>query len=55
MDISVTVNGRPTKVDVEPSLLLSDLLRETLDLTGTHVGCDTSSAAPASSMSTASR
>ena len=30
------------KVDVEPSLLLSDLLRENLDLTGTHVGCDTS-------------
>ena len=42
MDISVTVNGRLTKVEVEPSLLLSDLLRETLDLTGTHVGCDTS-------------
>jgi len=30
------------KVDVDPSLLLSDLLREDLDLTGTHIGCDTS-------------
>jgi carbon-monoxide dehydrogenase small subunit len=42
MNLSVTVNGRPMTIDVEPSLLLSELLRETLDLTGTHVGCDTS-------------
>lgn len=42
MNLSVTVNGRALTVDVDPSLLLSDLLRETLGLTGTHVGCDTS-------------
>jgi carbon-monoxide dehydrogenase small subunit len=42
MNLSVTVNGRAHTIDVEPSLLLSELLRETLDLTGTHVGCDTS-------------
>ena len=42
-NISVTVNG--TKCDianVEPRLLLSDFLRDTLGLTGTHVGCETS-------------
>ena len=42
MKLSATVNGRPVTKDVEPSLLLSDFLRETLELTGTHVGCDTS-------------
>ena len=42
MKLSVTVNGRAVTKDVEPSLLLSDFLRETLELTGTHVGCDTS-------------
>ena len=42
MNLNVTVNGRAHTIDVEPSLLLSELLRETLDLTGTHVGCDTS-------------
>jgi carbon-monoxide dehydrogenase small subunit len=42
MNLSVTVNGRAHTIDVDPSLLLSELLRETLDLTGTHVGCDTS-------------
>ena len=39
--ISVTVNGtRHDVVDVEPRLLLSDFLRDTLGLTGTHVGCE---------------
>lgn len=42
MKINLEVNGEPVSVDVEPSLLLVDLLRETLDLTGTHIGCDTS-------------
>ena len=42
MNISFVLNGKPTTVDVEPSLLLCDLLREKLELTGTHVGCDTS-------------
>ena len=40
--VSVTVNGRSKVVDVEPRLLLVHLLRDTLGLTGTHVGCDTS-------------
>ncbi|MGX9427854.1 MULTISPECIES: (2Fe-2S)-binding protein [Bradyrhizobium] len=40
-DISVTVNGKRYDVsDVEPRLLLSDLLRDTLGFTGTHVGCE---------------
>ena len=37
--IRVTVNGRLYEEDVEPRLLLSHFLRETLGLTGTHVGC----------------
>src|SRR5471030_2962180 len=37
-----TLNGRPTKVDVDPATLVAELLRENLALTGTHVGCDTS-------------
>ena len=41
-EINVTVNGRSTRNDVEPRLLLVHYLRETLGLTGTHVGCDTS-------------
>jgi aerobic carbon-monoxide dehydrogenase small subunit len=39
--VSVTVNGEKYDVsDVEPRLLLSDFLRDTLGLTGTHVGCE---------------
>ncbi len=40
MDIVVTVNGRKYEARVEPRLLLSDFLRDTLGLTGTHVGCE---------------
>ena len=40
--ISLTVNGRVRKAQVEPRLLLVHFLREHLHLTGTHVGCDTS-------------
>ena len=40
--VSVTVNGSQETRDVEPRLLLVHFLRETLGLTGTHVGCDTS-------------
>jgi carbon-monoxide dehydrogenase small subunit len=40
--IRVTVNGKLYEREVEPRLLLVDLLREELDLTGTHIGCDTS-------------
>ena len=42
MDISVTVNGQVQKAQVEPRLLLVHFLRENLNLTGTHIGCDTS-------------
>jgi carbon-monoxide dehydrogenase small subunit len=41
--ISVTVNGTRHEVDVEPRLLLVYLIREQLGLTGTNVGCDTTS------------
>ena len=41
--IAVTVNGREHSLEVEPRLLLVHLLRERLGLTGTHVGCDTTS------------
>ena len=40
--ISLRVNQKPVAIDVEPRTLLVDLLREQLQLTGTHVGCDTS-------------
>jgi len=40
--IKVTVNGEEHGSDVEPRLLLVHFLRETLRLTGTHIGCDTS-------------
>jgi aerobic carbon-monoxide dehydrogenase small subunit len=40
--ISLTVNGERHDLDVEPRRLLVQAIREDLDLTGTHVGCDTS-------------
>jgi aerobic carbon-monoxide dehydrogenase small subunit len=40
--VAVKVNGEPRSADVQPRLLLVHFLRETLGLTGTHVGCDTS-------------
>ena len=40
--VSITVNGTVRENEVEPRLLLVHYLRETLGLTGTHVGCDTS-------------
>jgi aerobic carbon-monoxide dehydrogenase small subunit len=42
-EITVTVNGTEHSLEVEPRLLLVHLLREKLGLTGTHVGCDTTS------------
>ena len=39
--INLTINGIETERTVEPRLLLSDFLRHELQLTGTHVGCDT--------------
>lgn len=38
--ISMTVNGEPVSEAAEPRMLLADFLRETLGLTGTHVGCE---------------
>ena len=38
--IEVTINGRPHRHSVPPRLLLSDYIRDTVGLTGTHVGCE---------------
>ncbi|HSD32980.1 MAG TPA: (2Fe-2S)-binding protein [Gemmatimonadales bacterium] len=40
--ITVTVNGAPRSAEVESRLLLVHFIRETLGMTGTHIGCDTS-------------
>jgi carbon-monoxide dehydrogenase small subunit len=40
ISITVSVNGENHAAEVEPRLLLADFLRENLDLTGTHVGCE---------------
>ena len=41
-DVSITVNGTEQRAEIPARLLLVHFLRETLDLTGTHIGCDTS-------------
>ena len=41
MEITVTVNGERYERDVEPRKLLIHFLRDDLDLTGSHIGCDT--------------
>jgi aerobic carbon-monoxide dehydrogenase small subunit len=41
MDVEVTVNGQAYERDVEPRKLLIHFLRDDLDLTGSHIGCDT--------------
>ncbi len=43
LTVSVTVNGRPYRAEVEARMLLVYFLRDVLRLTGTHVGCDTTS------------
>jgi carbon-monoxide dehydrogenase small subunit len=43
MKVTITVNGQERTADVEPRLLLVHFLRDVADLTGTHVGCDTTS------------
>ncbi|MEQ8430232.1 MAG: (2Fe-2S)-binding protein [Roseovarius sp.] len=40
--VSMTVNGKPATGEIEGRTLLVEFLRESLHLTGTHVGCDTS-------------
>jgi carbon-monoxide dehydrogenase small subunit len=42
MNIQIKVNGQAHHLSVEPRALLADVLRDQLQLTGTHVGCDTS-------------
>jgi len=51
--VSLTVNGKPASAEVEERTLLVNFIRDTLRLTGTHVGCDTASAARAPSTWTA--
>ena len=41
VSVNLTVNGKPVSVSVDPRTLLVQLIRENLQLTGTHVGCDT--------------
>lgn len=42
MKVSMTVNGRAVAADVDPRTLLVHFIRENLNLTGTHIGCETS-------------
>jgi len=41
MSVSITVNGVPRRHEVEPRVLLTHFLRDHCDLTGTHLGCET--------------
>ena len=41
MQVSLTVNGKAVTADIPPRTLLVDFIRDHLNLTGTHVGCDT--------------
>jgi carbon-monoxide dehydrogenase small subunit len=41
VNLSLTVNGTPVSVSTDPRTLLSQLIRDHLQLTGTHIGCDT--------------
>jgi carbon-monoxide dehydrogenase small subunit len=43
MNVTVTINGTQRSADVEPRRLLVDFIRTNLGLTGTHIGCDTTS------------
>jgi aerobic carbon-monoxide dehydrogenase small subunit len=43
MNLTITVNGKTVAKEVEPRLLLVHFVREELNLTGTHIGCDTTS------------
>lgn len=39
--IRLKINGKPVAAEIEPRLLLVELIRDELELTGTHIGCDT--------------
>ena len=55
IQVAMTVNGKAAKADLDPRTLLVEFLREHLDLTGTHVGCDTGQCGACTSISTAVR
>lgn len=40
--VTLTVNGKSVSADIDPRMLLAEFLRRHLNLTGTHIGCDTS-------------
>jgi aerobic carbon-monoxide dehydrogenase small subunit len=42
-NVTLTINGQRYEADVEPRLLLAHFIREVANLTGTHIGCDTTS------------
>ena len=41
--VTMTINGKSVTAEVDSRLLLVHFIRENLDMTGTHIGCDTSS------------
>jgi carbon-monoxide dehydrogenase small subunit len=41
--VTLTINGQPITAEIEPRLLLVHFIREVANLTGTHIGCDTTS------------
>jgi len=43
MNVKININGADYSAEIEPRLLLAHFIRENADLTGTHVGCDTTS------------
>ena len=43
MDVTITINGTAYTDDVEPRVILADHIRRIVGLTGTHIGCDTTS------------
>ena len=47
VDVEVTINGQSRRHRVPARLLLSDYIRDVVGLTGTHVGCEHATAAPA--------
>src|SRR5216684_5540544 len=42
-EVQLNINGQPHQADVEPRLLLVHFIREVANLTGTHIGCDSTS------------
>ncbi|RDW15382.1 (2Fe-2S)-binding protein [Oceanobacillus chungangensis] len=42
VNVTVTINGKKRSAKVEPRMLLTHFIRDSLSLTGTHIGCDTS-------------